>query len=151
MGLTAPFAWARNRAQRLAAERDKASHALREWAGAEGPDLNVSLSPRPLRWPEDELTSPGGSQDVVSKVCTLYDYLSKAEMAYAEHNGNYRCVPITTPALRNYGDEADPYTPPLAASGSKRFGARKRRSPDSKSRGIRSGAGSRRRIARCPR
>ncbi|TKA51083.1 hypothetical protein B0A53_05869 [Rhodotorula sp. CCFEE 5036] len=57
-----------DQAQRLAAERDKASHALREWAGAEGPDLN----------------------DVVSKVCTLYDYLSKAEMAYAEHNGNYR-------------------------------------------------------------
>ncbi|GAA5866825.1 hypothetical protein JCM3774_001813 [Rhodotorula dairenensis] len=57
-----------DQAQRLATERDKASHALREWAGAEGPDLN----------------------DVVSKVCTLYEYLSKAEMAYAEHNGNYR-------------------------------------------------------------
>ncbi|BGP54164.1 hypothetical protein JCM8202_005077 [Rhodotorula sphaerocarpa] len=53
---------------RLANERDKASHALREWAGAEGPDLN----------------------DVVSKVCSLYEYLSKAEQAYAEHNGNYR-------------------------------------------------------------
>ncbi|GJN87476.1 hypothetical protein Rhopal_000425-T1 [Rhodotorula paludigena] len=54
--------------QRLSGEREKASHALREWGNAEGPDLG----------------------DVISKVTTLYDYLAKAESAFSEHNGNYR-------------------------------------------------------------
>ncbi|GAA6050790.1 hypothetical protein JCM3770_001647 [Rhodotorula araucariae] len=54
--------------QRLAAERDKASATLREWGNAEGPDL----------------------EDVLTKVSVLFEYLSKAELAFAEHNGNYR-------------------------------------------------------------
>ncbi|KAJ8295939.1 Sphingolipid long chain base-responsive protein PIL1 [Rhodotorula toruloides] len=54
--------------QRLAAERDKASASLREWGSLEGPDL----------------------EDVLGRVCSLYEYLSKAELAFAEHNGNYR-------------------------------------------------------------
>lgn len=44
-----------DRSTRLANERDKASHALREWAGAEGPDLNVRF-PTPIHVSAAELT-----------------------------------------------------------------------------------------------
>ncbi|GAA6002099.1 hypothetical protein JCM10207_003072 [Rhodosporidiobolus poonsookiae] len=54
--------------QRLSAERDRSSHALKDWGQAEGPDLG----------------------DVLGKVCTLYDWLSKAEVAYTEHNTKAR-------------------------------------------------------------
>ncbi|BGP38693.1 hypothetical protein JCM10449v2_002628 [Rhodotorula kratochvilovae] len=54
--------------QRLSSERDRASATLREWGNAEGPDL----------------------EDVLGKVSVLFEYLSKAELAFAEHNGNYR-------------------------------------------------------------
>ncbi|GAA5900030.1 hypothetical protein JCM8208_005570 [Rhodotorula glutinis] len=54
--------------QRLASERDKASTTLREWGNAEGPDLG----------------------DVLGKVSVLLEYLSKAELTFADHNSNYR-------------------------------------------------------------
>ncbi|GAA5835890.1 hypothetical protein JCM9279_002133 [Rhodotorula babjevae] len=54
--------------QRLASERDKASTTLREWGNAEGPDLG----------------------DVLGKVSVLLEYLSKAELTFADHNNNYR-------------------------------------------------------------
>ncbi|BGP14654.1 hypothetical protein JCM10213_001636 [Rhodosporidiobolus nylandii] len=54
--------------QRLSAEREKSSEALRQWGLAEGPDLG----------------------DVLSKVATLYDWLAKAEVQYCEHNSSSR-------------------------------------------------------------
>ncbi|GAA5843128.1 hypothetical protein JCM11251_003938 [Rhodosporidiobolus azoricus] len=54
--------------QKVAAERNKASEALREWGNAEGPDLG----------------------DVLTKLCTLYDWLAKAELQACEHQGSSR-------------------------------------------------------------
>ncbi|GAA5884769.1 hypothetical protein JCM6882_005385 [Rhodosporidiobolus microsporus] len=54
--------------QRVAAERNKAAEALREWGNAEGPDLG----------------------DVLTKLCTLYDWLAKAEVQACEHQGSSR-------------------------------------------------------------
>ncbi|GAA5855402.1 hypothetical protein JCM8547_007812 [Rhodosporidiobolus lusitaniae] len=54
--------------QRVAVERDRSSAALREWGNSEGDDL----------------------RDVLDKVTKLFEYLSKAEVAYCEHNGNSR-------------------------------------------------------------
>ncbi|GAA5868426.1 hypothetical protein JCM1840_006992 [Sporobolomyces johnsonii] len=54
--------------QRLSVERTKASNALRDWGNGEGEDLG----------------------DVLTKVSQLYEHLAQAEVAYAEHNANYR-------------------------------------------------------------
>ncbi|GAA5930646.1 hypothetical protein JCM1841_006826 [Sporobolomyces salmonicolor] len=54
--------------QRLSVERIKASNALRDWGNGEGEDLG----------------------DVLTKVSQLYEHLAQAEVAYAEHNANYR-------------------------------------------------------------
>ncbi|ORY82349.1 Eisosome component PIL1-domain-containing protein [Leucosporidium creatinivorum] len=53
---------------RLSTERIKSSIALKEWGASEGPDLN----------------------DILTKLSMLFDYLSTAEKAYAEHDANYR-------------------------------------------------------------
>lgn len=74
----------------------KSSVALKEWGAAEGPDLNVSAmtSYKPV------LRSSGTaadlwlaslrSQDVLTKLSMLFDYLSTAEKTYAEHDENFR-------------------------------------------------------------
>ncbi|KAK4702218.1 hypothetical protein P7C70_g4006, partial [Phenoliferia sp. Uapishka_3] len=54
--------------QRLSTERSRSSAALKEWGVSEGPDLG----------------------DVLTKMSQLFDSLSSAELAFAQHDANFR-------------------------------------------------------------
>ncbi|KAM0754430.1 hypothetical protein T439DRAFT_321466 [Meredithblackwellia eburnea MCA 4105] len=54
--------------QRLSSDRTRASLALKEWGATEGPDLG----------------------DILTKLSQLFDYLSAAEVAFGQHDNNFR-------------------------------------------------------------